>query len=127
MADEKPRIDDLTFDRIATFHEHYANNLKFEASVWDLKMIFGMLDQSQTPSVVHQQLSVNIPWIQAKLAMYFIYVNLVFHESANGAVKIPDAVLPRPIEDIFPDWESDEKLKPIIEHLKVARAQLFGL
>ena len=50
MAEEKRQLD-----RSRDFVERYANNVRFESTFWDLKVLLGYWDQSiQTPDfVVH--------------------------------------------------------------------------
>jgi len=72
----------------------YANNVQGEASVWDMKVIFGILDQSSQPNKVVQHTSINLPWIQIKLLAYLMRANLAFHEAQNGKVFIPASILP---------------------------------
>lgn len=72
----------------------YANSVVAESSVWDLKVIFGILDQSSQPNKVVQHTSINLPWTQIKLLSYLIRANLVIHESQNGKIPIPVSVVP---------------------------------
>ncbi len=76
------------------FEALYANNVQAESSVWDLKVIFGTLDQSTQPNRVVQHTSVNLPWLQIKLLSYLLRANLAFHELQNGKVPIPASVMP---------------------------------
>ena len=81
------------------FVSRYANNFQLESSSFDLKMIFGLLDQSaaaQTPPkvTVEQHTSINLAWPEAKLFIYFLQVHLAGYESANGKVKIPTEAIP---------------------------------
>ena len=49
------------------FRNTYANNVLFETSVWDLKMIFGQLDQRLGQNAVVQHTAVAVPWPQVKI------------------------------------------------------------
>jgi len=54
------------FARVEDFVNYYANNVQFEASSFDLKVIFGQLQQSHGTQVL-QECAVTVPWVQAKL------------------------------------------------------------
>lgn len=72
----------------------YANNVQAESSVWDLKVIFGILDQSSQPPKVVQHTSINLPWAQIKLLSFYLRVNLAIHEAQNGKVLTPPSIMP---------------------------------
>jgi hypothetical protein len=72
----------------------YANNVQPEASVWDLKVTFGILDQTSQPNKVVQHTSINLPWLQVKILSYLIRANLLIHEYQNGKVVVPASVMP---------------------------------
>jgi Protein of unknown function (DUF3467) len=97
------------FERTADFATHYANNTQFEMSSWDLKLIFGQLDQGTVNAVVQQHTSITMAWVQAKLLSYFLQVNVDIYESENGKIKIPDAVLPHKPEPPSGELEKDPK------------------
>lgn len=118
--------DRLRFQRANDFVEKYANNVRFESSVWDLKLLFGLLDQSGTSATAHQHTAVTVPWPQAKLMLYFLYVNVLFHEMTHGRIRIPDTVMPEPIGQFFEGWQEDPKLKPVVEYLEQMRTRFLG-
>lgn len=104
MADEEQSQQTaatITFSPLASerdkdeFEALYANNIQVEHSVWDLKVIFGILDLSdaQKPKVT-QHTSVNLPWSQVKLMSYYLRVAVALHESQNGKIPIPPSVVP---------------------------------
>jgi hypothetical protein len=76
------------------FSSLYANNVLFERSAWDFKMIFGELDQSITPNISRLHTAMTVPWLQAKLMAYYIELNLAIYEAEMGEVRIPDALMP---------------------------------
>jgi len=82
------------FRRAEDFSSVYANNLQFELSAWDLKMIFGELDQRGGKVAVDQHTSVTLSWLQAKLLNFFLEINLAVHELEHGKIKIPKNLLP---------------------------------
>jgi hypothetical protein len=80
--------------RSKDFISVYANSMLFEASVWDLKLILGILDQTGGKVAVEQHTAVSIPWTQAKLLCYWLRLNLEIYEMNNGKIHIPQGVRP---------------------------------
>ncbi len=87
------------FIRAENFKQLYANNVQFESSAWDLKLIFGLLDQREDPLIIRQHGSINLSWAQAKIVAYFLQLNILFHESQHGKIQLPAPVLPPPLDD----------------------------
>jgi hypothetical protein len=91
MSDE----DKVLIKRTEDFEDVYANNVRFESSVWDLKCMFGQLDLSNTPpEVIQMHTGATIPWTTAKIMAYFMAVNVYLHQTLNGEIKIPKQVMP---------------------------------
>jgi hypothetical protein len=84
----------VVFVREEEFPTLYANNLQVEASIWDLKVLFGILDQSVQPNRVVQHTAINLPWTQVKLIGYFLRLAVALHEAENGKIIIPVSVKP---------------------------------
>jgi hypothetical protein len=82
------------FKRDEDFAALYANSVVSEHSVWDLKVIFGILDQSVTPMQVVQHTSINLPWVQVKLLSYYLNIAIAIQESFNGKIVVPAVVMP---------------------------------
>ncbi|MSV35023.1 MAG: hypothetical protein EXQ47_05420 [Bryobacterales bacterium] len=120
MSDEKVRVE-----RSEDFEEVYANNVRYESSVWDLKMLFGQLDLSRTPpEIIRLHTGMTVPWTAAKIAAYFMVVNVILHQNANGEIKVPDQVLPpRPDPD---SPELDNLGKDTVTYLSWVYDQFFG-
>jgi hypothetical protein len=82
------------------FASLYANNVVYEASVWDLKLIFGQLDQKLLEPAegktvtVDYHTAITLPWEAIKLMIYYLRANLATHEIESGPIKLPDRVLP---------------------------------
>ena len=70
------------------FAELYANNVRFESSLWDLKLIFGQNDQSLGPNVVVQHTAITIPWPQVKVLHLGLGLLLAEQESRIGRIKL---------------------------------------
>jgi Protein of unknown function (DUF3467) len=97
MAAEKPKnppieYDPLPDDRI--YNDVYANNTFFEASTWDLKVIFGQLDQRHGKNVIRQHTAVTLPWTHAKIIVHWLKGYIEFHEKINGKIIVPSTVIP---------------------------------
>jgi hypothetical protein len=79
------------------FASRYANHVWYELSEWDMKLIFGQVDQGAGAGgarVVDQHTAITIPWMQAKLMIYFLQINLAIHEGLSGKVGIPKVLFP---------------------------------
>jgi len=89
---------DLQYQRADDFVNAYANNAYYESSAWDLKIVFGQVDQPiGTPAIIRQTIAITIPWAQAKLLSYFVRLHVEANEIQNGKVSIrPDLVPPVP-------------------------------
>ena len=77
-----------------SYREAYANNLYFEPNAWDLKLIFGQLDQRQGKAIIRQHTGITLPWTQAKILLYWLKGHLEFHEKTQGRVVIPASGVP---------------------------------
>jgi hypothetical protein len=115
------------FERVEEFDALYANNVQIEQSVFDLKMVFGQLDQSQPGKMrVEQHTSITISWVQAKLLLFYLQLNIAGYESQNGKIKIPDDVMPVPIPPLTPEQENDPKFRELFEVFKAVRDQFIA-
>jgi hypothetical protein len=86
----KPKIE---HKRGEDFIDRYANNVFFEGSIWDLKVVFGSLDQSIGPNYVTQHTGVSLSWTQVKLLAYLLRFQLVAHEARMGKVNVPKGII----------------------------------
>src|SRR5947209_3194715 len=94
-TDETPReVEGPVIRRNEDFGTFYANNVRFESSLWDLKIIFGQLDQSSRPNAIEQHTAMTVTWVQAKLMAYYLEVNLAVFETDNGYIRVPLALTP---------------------------------
>lgn len=89
--------------------EVYANNSRFELSVWDLKVIFGQLDQFSGDARIDWHTAVTVPWGAAKIASYYLQLNILAHEAENGRIRIPPRVFPTPPPAPTGEFENDPK------------------
>jgi len=91
-----PEFQALPEDEV--YREIYANNVFFEPSGWDMKLIFGQLDQRTGKIAVRQHTAVTLPWAQIKLMLYWLQGHLELHEKFNGKVRIPFNAIPGEIQ-----------------------------
>jgi len=107
---EKPAVIPIDYKRLPDdkFFEGYANNVVFESSAWDLRLIFGKLDQSKGPNTVVQHSAITLPWSQVKAGIYLLQLHLAFHEAVNGKVYVPKGIINPPV----PPTEDQEKTLP---------------
>jgi len=87
------------------FEAVYANNVRYEASVWDLKLIFGQLDLMSGFEVIKLHTAVTMPWAAAKLMAYWLKLNIDLYELENGPIMINSRMLPP--EPAPPEQESE--------------------
>ena len=123
MADSKtptPKNMPIPYKKSEEFSEYYANNVLLESSLWDLKLIFGQLDQQIPDNAVVQYGSITLPWAQAKVFHYFLGVHLASHEIHNGRVQIPSGIIPPIPDDVLPELASDPKAVETHEAFKAA-------
>jgi hypothetical protein len=85
------------------FTSRYANNIRYESTVYDLKLIFGQTDLSEGTEIVKQHTSISIPWALVKLLIYFLHINVEVHELYNGKVAVPPHHMPVPFPRPTPE------------------------
>ncbi len=122
-ADDNPKNQQLP-NPAPDLEEDYANNTYIETSVWDLKIIFGQINQFGKPTIeVDWHTAITMPWAQAKLLNYFLGLHIASYELQNGKIKIPPAVTPP--EAIEP--QGDDLLpKALHELIKKRRDELLA-
>lgn len=95
MATDKPNIPSPIIYEIADdFVETYANNVYYESSVWDLKLIFGQLDQREGKVKIAQHTAITLPWMQAKLFSFWLRGQIEAHEMINGKIQLSASIIP---------------------------------
>ena len=124
MDEQKSQPKPLSFSRVPSFFELYANNVNFESNVWDLNIIFSLLDQVPGAPPFKQLGSVHIPWAQAKIMAYYLLMNIASQETSHGKIVIPAPVAPPPADGLLKDFPDDEKAKALVERINRMRAEL---
>ncbi len=115
---EQPKNQPLPkFERADEFFEEYANNARFESSVFDLKVIFGQSEQRPDGEVIVQHTAITMPWAVAKLAIFYLQVNVALQELQNGKIVIPPSQVPPEPPAEF-NAAGLEEAKRIVENIR---------
>jgi len=93
-ARQPGELKPVEITRSEDFQELYANNVQFEISVWDLKLLLGLLDLRDGKERVEHHTSVSIPWPQVKLLSYYLQANIAIHEIEEGVTRLPERLWP---------------------------------
>jgi hypothetical protein len=86
--------DESLVKKAEDFMDFYANNALLQSTLWDLRILFGQVDQTLKDSPSIYNLSVRIPWPQVKLMLYFLTLHLSGYETKNGRIKLPPGMVP---------------------------------
>ena len=101
----------LKYERTSNFISTYANSVYFEASAWDLKLIFGQLDQTSANPAVQQNVAITVPWAQAKLALFWLRLHIEVAEVQVGKFVLRKDVIPPEAPALTPEQEKDDMTK----------------
>ncbi|MGD0672057.1 MAG: hypothetical protein ABSB13_08265 [Candidatus Binatus sp.] len=126
MPDEAKAQPATRFERTENFASSYANGVSFEPSAWDLKVIFGQLDQASGATIVKQHLAVTIPWAQAKLALFWLRIQVEAMEEQTGKIPLRKDVLPPEPPPLTAEQKSDPAAKRFYEAYVKAREQFIA-
>ena len=96
MATDKPVLPLAGFELADEVYEAYANHVYYEASSWDLKLVFGQMDQHEGPAKIIQHSAITVPWPLVKIMIYWLKGHVEAHELANGKIHVPPPVIPTP-------------------------------
>lgn len=118
--------DNVTTRKVEDFASLYANNTRFESSVWDLKILFGELNQSEGADkpVIELHTAMTIAWPTAKIMAYFLVMNCVFQQANTGPIRIPPHALParpNPSDAIWAGTDTN-----LVNYLAWVHDQFFG-
>lgn len=122
-----PPIPPLQFERTENFVSSYANNVAFEASAWDIKLLFGQLDQASGKTSVKQHLAVTIPWPQAKLLLFWLRVQVEAAEaSVKAKIPIRKDLIPPELPPPTDKEKNDPDAKEFYELYRKAREEFLA-
>lgn len=116
----------LEFKHHENYENWYTNNVQYQQSEWDLKLVFGQLDWSTDHYVVEQHTAITMAWLQARLMLYYLSIQVGVYEMSHGKIPIPAGAMPP--EPIPPTEEQakDPASNQIYEYLRKAREQLVA-
>lgn len=121
MADESQPPEKNFFRRIEDFSFEYANNIQFETNAFDLKLVFGQLDHST--SQVEQHTAITVSWLQSKLMLYYLTLNVAGYELQYGKISIPPDVMPANVPPLTPEQEKDPRYVKLYDLFRRLREQ----
>ena len=101
----------------------YANNVQYQPSEWDLRITFGELDQDNHGAFIEQHTAISIPWLQAKITLYFLALQVGVFELAHGKILVPPAVIPPEPTPPTGDLQDNPLANQIYEYVKKMRQQ----
>ncbi len=114
------------FRRGDEYESLYANSVYFQPSEWDLKLIFGELDNDPKDgsAFVEQHTAISVPWLQAKLMNYYLTLQVGAYEMMHGEVPVPESLMP--VE--YPlDPNADEATRKMHDFIENTRRDFFAL
>lgn len=120
---QQPQVEEKKQE--ADLSNEYANNVAFEYSAWDLKLIFGQLDQRPNKQIVEWHTAITVPWAVAKIIAYYLQINIAAYEHANGRIQIPANVVPALPEPPSGEAEQGDGARAIYEAATEAHQRLF--
>jgi hypothetical protein len=105
------------------FESLYANNVQFQPSEWDIKLVFGELetDIKSNTNFVEQHTGIALSWLQAKIMHYFLTLQLGVYELSHEKISVPPSLMP-PAPDPSPD---DPMAKKIFELISEEREKFL--
>jgi hypothetical protein len=125
MSKEEENLSDKDhgFVQEEDFNALYANNVQIKPTIFDLKLVFGEIDQQDGKIVVEQHTSMTIPWVQAKLLVYYLQVTIFGQELEHGPIHFPAALLPP--EPPPPHDNAEQGTRIFYEYIKRLRAEFI--
>jgi uncharacterized protein DUF3467 len=118
---------ELKYERTDDFVFAYANNAYFESSAWDLKIIFGQLDQPVGEAArIRQNIAITVPWAQAKLVLYYLRLHVEANELQNGKVSIREDLLPPEPTPPSSELENNPIAQKMYELVRKLRADFIA-
>ncbi|MGH7987305.1 MAG: hypothetical protein ACREQX_13585 [Candidatus Binataceae bacterium] len=127
MPDDTATQATTEFKRADDFSSSYANSVTFEPSAWDLSVIFGQLEQAPgKTAVVNQRLAVTIPWPQAKLALFWLRLQVEAAELQAGKIPIRMDIIPPEMPPLAPEQANDANVMKFRELYRKAREEFVA-
>jgi hypothetical protein len=128
-SETAPKVPQLEMRRDPkTFIAGYANNVMVESNTFDLRLVFGVLDQrNPLKAAVDQFAGINLSWPEVKLLIFWMQIHVAGFEKENGKIKIPTTALPPDVgSSILPTQLDNEKGRESIELIRKMRADFIA-
>ncbi len=122
---ENPQQQPLDIRRHDNFENWYANNVQFQQTEWDLKMMFGQLDWITDHYVVEQHTSITMAWLQAKMMLYFLSIQVGAYEMSHGKIPIPPGAVPPQPQPPTAEQATDPFSHKLYEYIKKKREEFM--
>ena len=119
-------VQPLEIRRHENFENWYSNNIQFQQSEWDLKLIFGQLDWSEDHYIVEQHTSMTLAWLQAKMMLYYMSIQVGVYEMSHGKIPIPLGAIPPEPQPPTEEQAKDPFTYRMYEYMKKMREQLLA-
>jgi len=121
MTEKGTSATALTMERADNFISAYANYITYEPTAWDLKIVFGQVEQVSGADVVKQKVAITIPWSVAKLALFYLRAHVESAEIQIGKIALRKDVIPAELPPLTPAQEADpdaKRLHKLIQKLR---------
>jgi hypothetical protein len=108
------------------FFSTYANNVRYESTVYDLRLIFGHVDLEGGKETVLQHTAIAIPWPLVKLLHYFLQINMLFHQAQNGKIVVPPSQIPPEFPLPAGEVAKNSEIQQVVEMANKIREELIS-
>lgn len=124
-ADTPPQSGFSGFVRANNFVNLYANNFQIEQTAFDLRINLGEL-AGDNSHYVEQRASLTIPWVTAKMLIYYLQVHIASFELVNGKIQIRSDLIPKPIEEPPQGQENDAQIRELFKTMEELRQKFVS-
>jgi hypothetical protein len=112
--------------RHENFENWYANNVQFYQSEWDLKLVFGQLDWRNDHFAVEQHTGITMAWLQAKLLLHYLSIQVGVYELSHGKIPIPAGALPSDPIPPTPEQAKEPFINQMYEYMKKRQEEFLA-
>jgi hypothetical protein len=112
--------------RSEDFENLYANNFMVEATVWDLKVLFGQLMGDDQGGMIELHTGMIMPWTLVKILAFHLALNVIAFENQNGPVRLAAPSVPL-ISNLTARSKADPRIMAIFTALMaVGNPEIFA-
>jgi hypothetical protein len=124
---ERPQeMPPLEILRHENYENWYSNNVQYYQSEWDLKMVFGQLDWRDDHFAVEQHTAITVAWLQAKLILYYLSIQVGVYEMSHGKIPIPLGAMPSEPPPPVGEQVNDPVINQMYEYMKKMREEFLA-